>query len=155
VLGLGWGPLLKGADGEHPVARPGLTASISHKADLALALVASDAEGLVGVDLEGDGRARMVIAPRVCRPDELTELDCLDEAARWPAVLVRFAVKEALYKAAWPRVRHFFGFHAARVALQPALQVTLELPPEDPILSIEAELEWLSPQQVVAMVRVR
>jgi enterobactin synthetase component D len=155
LLGLAWGPLLKGEGEGHPVAPAGLTASISHKPELALALVATDAEGLVGVDLEGDGRQRLAIASRVCRPEELDACAALPDAARWTEVLTRFAVKEALYKAAWPRVRHFFGFQAARVDLQPALQITLELPPEDPRLAIEAELLWLTPEQLVAMVRVR
>jgi enterobactin synthetase component D len=155
VLGRGWGPLLRQGEDRNPVAPPGLTASITHKNELALALVAGAEHGLVGVDLEGDGRARLAISSRVCRPEELAVIEQLDEAARWPEVLVRFAVKEALYKAAWPRVQHFFGFHAARVERLPALRVTLELPPEDPILAVEAELEWLNPGQVIAMVRVR
>lgn len=155
LLGVAWGPLLKGEGERNPVAPAGLTASITHKDTLALALVAPEADGLVGVDLEGDGRQRLAIASRVCRPEELEACAHLPDAARWNEVLARFALKEALYKAAWPRVRHFFGFHAARVELRPALQVTLELPPEDPRLSVEADLEWLSPEQVVAMVRVR
>jgi enterobactin synthetase component D len=155
LLGVGWGPLLKGEGERNPIAPAGLTASISHKTDLALALVAPEAEGLVGVDLEGDGRQRLAIASRVCRPEELASCAELPDAERWTEVMTRFAIKEALYKAAWPRVRHFFGFQAAHVELRPALRVTLELPPEDPRLEIEADLEWLSPVRLVAMVRVR
>jgi 4'-phosphopantetheinyl transferase EntD len=62
-------------------------------------------------------------------------------------------VKEAVYKAVYPHVRHFFGFQAARV--NSAGEVTLFLPPEDPSVRLETELEWLSPQRVLAMVRAQ
>lgn len=153
ALGVPWGPLL--SDGERqPVVPAGVTASITHKTDLALALVARADAGLVGVDLEGDGRARLAIASRVCRPEELAEVNALPEAERWPAVLVRFAVKEATYKAVFPHVRHFFGFQAARVAV-PSGEVTLFLPEEDPPVQLETHLEWLTPDRLVAMVRAR
>lgn len=153
VLGCEWPALLSGAERE-PLAPNGLTVSISHKNDLAVALVAHATEGHVGIDLEGDGRNRMTIASKVCRPEELTEVEALPEAERWPAVMVRFAVKEAVYKAVFPMVRHFFGFQAARVEV-PGGAVTLFLPAEDPVVTTETELLWLSPERVLAMVRAR
>ncbi len=154
VLGVPWGPLLTN-DQREPLTAVGVTASITHKADLAIALVARDAAGKVGVDLEGDGRSRMTIASKVCRPEELAEIESLPESERWNEVMVRFAVKEAVYKAVFPFVRHFFGFQAARVDVRDASKVTLFLPAEDPVMGLETELEWLSPERVIAMVRAR
>lgn len=151
VAGIDWPPLLSGAERE-PLVPPGVTASISHKNDLAIALVARSQHGLVGIDLEGDGRNRMTIASKVCRPEELAEVEALPEPERWPAVMTRFAVKEAVYKAVYPIVRHFFGFQAARVAV-PSGEVTLLLPPEDPAVQTETEVRWLSNERVLAMVR--
>jgi 4'-phosphopantetheinyl transferase EntD len=94
----------------------------------------------------------MSIASRICRPEELAEIEALPEDQRWPAVMVRFAVKEAVYKAVFPFVRHFFGFQAARVDGE---RVTLFLPAEDPGIEVESELEWLSADRVLAMIRAR
>jgi 4'-phosphopantetheinyl transferase EntD len=151
-LGVDWPAMLSGVERE-PLCPSGLTVSISHKADLALALVARSADGFVGIDLEGDGRKRLAIASKVCRPEELAEVEALEEPARWPAVMVRFAMKEAVYKAVFPIVRHFFGFQAARVSA--VGDVTLLLPPEDPAIDVESELEWMSAERVIAMVRAR
>lgn len=148
--GCAWPALLPGAERE-PLAPSGWCVSVSHKNDLALALVGRADAGTLGLDLEGDARERLAIAERVCRPEEFDEVQALPEAERWKNVLVRFAVKEAVYKAVFPHVRHFFGFQAARVSATG--DVTLFLPPEDPAVRVETELEWLSPQRVLAMVR--
>lgn len=153
-LGASWPALLSG-DEREPLTPHGWTVSISHKQDLALALVAPAEHGTVGIDLEGDARERMSIAERVCRPEEFAEVQALPERARWKQVLVRFAVKEAVYKAVYPHVRHFFGFQAAHIDVENAARVTLFLPPEDPAIDVETELEWLTPQRLVAMVRAR
>lgn len=140
-----------------PLPPPGLAVSLTHKEDLALALVASDGAGLVGVDLEGGARDRSSIRARVLRPEELVVVDALPEGARWPEVMVRFAVKEAVYKAIAPRLGRFFGFQAARVELtsRESAQVTMFLEPGDPRFEVEAELLWLDDTRVVALVRAR
>jgi 4'-phosphopantetheinyl transferase EntD len=143
--------------GRVPLAPPGLSVSLTHKEDLALALVARDTDGLVGVDLEGGARDRSSIRTRVCRPEELREVDALPEADRWPNVMVRFAVKEAVYKAIAPRLGRFFGFQAARVDVlsREAAQVTMFLEPSDPSFEVECALEWLDDGRLLAMVRAR
>jgi enterobactin synthetase component D len=152
AAGGSWPALLPGPERE-PLPPARWSVSISHKNDLALALVGRAADGTLGIDLEGDARERIAIAERVCRPEEFAEVQALPETERWKNVLVRFAVKEAVYKAVYPHVRHFFGFQAARV--NSAGEVTLFLPPEDPSVRLETELEWLSPQRVLAMVRAQ
>jgi len=152
-LGVAWPALLSGNERE-PQCPPGVSASLTHKTDLAIALVARSSDGTVGIDLEGDERERVTIASRVCRPEELEEIEALPENQRWLKILVRFAVKEAVYKAVFPHVRHYFGFQAARVDATSGA-VTMFLPPEDPRVEIESELEWLTPKRVLAMVRAR
>lgn len=138
-----------------PLAPPGLTVSLTHKEDLAIALVAASSDGLVGVDLEGGSRDRSAIMTRVCRPEELLAVQALPEASRWPNVMARFAVKEAIYKAIAPRLGRFFGFQAARVELGEAdrVEVTMFLDPADPSFHVEVELLRLDPDRLVALVR--
>ncbi|MBL8917269.1 MAG: 4'-phosphopantetheinyl transferase superfamily protein [Myxococcaceae bacterium] len=140
-----------------PLPPPGFSVSLTHKEDLALALVAPDADGLVGIDLEGGARDRSSIRTRVCRPEELREVDALAEAERWPNVMVRFAVKEAVYKAIAPRLGRFFGFQAARVDVlsREAARVTMFLEPDDPAFDVECALEWLDDGRLLAMVRAQ
>ena len=153
-VGAHWPALLSGAERE-PLAPSSWSVSISHKNDLALALVGPAHDGTLGIDLEGDERERIAIAERICRPEEFDEVQALPANAQWKSVLVRFAVKEAVYKAVYPHVRHFFGFQAAHVDVVNAAKVTLFLPPEDPRVELETELEWLSPQRLLAMVRAK
>lgn len=140
-----------------PLAPAGLTVSLTHKEDLAVALVGPDSDGLVGIDLEGGPRDRSAIRTRVCRPEELLEVDALSESERWPNVMVRFAVKEAVYKAIAPRLGRFFGFQAARVDVlsRDAVRVSMFLEADDPLFEVDPELEWLADDRLLAMVRAR
>ena len=131
------------AEGGGPQCPAGVSVSLTHKQDLAVALVGSIADGTVGLDLEGDARERMTIASRVLRPYE--------PADDWRGVLIRFALKEAAYKAIHPHLRRFVGFQEARVGLNP---VTVEILTE-PSLRLEAAWEALDEFKVLAMVRAR
>ncbi len=124
-----------------PSCPAGLSVSLTHKQDLAVAMAGSLAHGTLGLDLEGDARERMTIASRVLRPDE--------PAGDWRGVLIRFALKEAAYKAIHPHLRRFVGFQEARVGLDP---VTVEIVTE-PSLRLEAAWEALDEFKVLAMVR--
>jgi len=153
-LGLAEATPLLSSSSRAPLGPAGVTASVSHKEDLALALVASSADGLVGVDLEGGPRDRSAIMSKVCRPEELEAVQQLPETERWPNVMVRFAVKEAIYKAIAPQLGRFFGFQAARVEPEPTgATVTMFLEPADPRYRVEVELERLGTDRVIAMVR--
>lgn len=132
-----------------PLCPPGVSLSLTHKQDLAIAMVGDAAAGTIGIDLEGDGRARMTIAERVLRPEELAALPAVDP---WPAVLLRFALKEAAYKAIHPHLNRFVGFHEARVGLEPG--VTVEIVTE-PSLRLEAYWESLGGPRVLACVRAQ
>ena len=110
-LGLAPAPILKGANGE-PIWPSGLTGSISHKNDLAVALVgpADHCPG-VGLDLETvAGVIHPNLADRICHPEELSGID--SEAT----VKAIFSAKEAIYKAAFPTVRQTVEFRSVVIA---------------------------------------
>ncbi|MBL9038381.1 MAG: 4'-phosphopantetheinyl transferase superfamily protein [Archangium sp.] len=149
----GTGPLLTGSERQPLVDGP-WSVSISHKDDVALALVAPLGEGTVGLDLEGGGREPLNIASRVLRPEELDEFDALPIEQRWPRLMRAFALKEATYKAIYPHVQRYVAFHEARVRIEPP---SVELFPSTPFgvpLTLEAALESLD-VRVVAMVRAK
>jgi 4'-phosphopantetheinyl transferase EntD len=88
-----------------PILPAGWVGSVSHKGAFAAALVAAAGHGHVGVDLERAVPPRLDIAPRILTPRELAALP-----DRGRAVTLRFAIKEAIYKAIAPYVRRYVGF---------------------------------------------
>ena len=111
------GPILSDDRGA-PQLPAGVVGSISHKDGLAVALAATaDGDGWrVGVDLEDRRPARQDIATHVLSDGERAAIAGLDEPARQIEVLVRFAVKEAVYKALDPTLRRHVGFREVTVA---------------------------------------
>lgn len=95
----------------------GVVGSVSHKRALAVALAAPDAGWTVGVDLEPARRepGRVDIASRVLTPAERAIADALTGESRERAVLLAFALKEALYKAIDPHLRRYVGFQEVAV----------------------------------------
>ncbi len=100
-----------------PVLPASIAGSITHKEDLAAALVASESLARIGVDLELDVVRSLDIAPRVLTPGEIAEIAHLDANDRAREVLLRFSAKEAVYKALDPFVRRYVGF--GEVAVSP------------------------------------
>ena len=146
------GPLRTGKRGE-PLCPEGLSVSLTHKQDLAIALVGKEDDGTLGLDLEGDARERMTIGERVLRPEELEVVRALPAAEQWRAVLLRFALKEAAYKAIHPHLLRFVGFQEARVTLG-AQAPTVEIVTE-PTLVLQAGWEALDAYKVLATVRAK
>jgi enterobactin synthetase component D len=104
------------ADGRGaPVMPAGWVGSISHKGVLAAALVAPAGNGCIGVDLERADAARIDIARRILTPREQAALP-----DRGPAVTLRFAIKEAVYKAIDPFVQRYVGFTEVELDLDDA-----------------------------------
>jgi 4'-phosphopantetheinyl transferase EntD len=116
TLGLD-GSLLRGLE-RAPTPPQGVSVSLTHKRDLALALVQRAGEGRLGVDLEGDGKPHTRIASKVLRAEELARVDAAPERRQWLEVMVRFAVKEAIYKALQPRLGRYIGFSEACVQVE-------------------------------------
>lgn len=107
----------------------GAVGSISHKRDLAVGMAAVDDGWTLGVDIEAHKQLTRDISRRVLMPVELTELDRLGLAGyeRTLAVLMRFSIKEALYKAIDPFVRRYVGFREVSVHPTPSGEVTVHL----------------------------
>lgn len=122
-----------------------LLGSITHKRTLAVAMVARNHGWTLGIDLEDYGPPRLGIAPRVLTPRELAMVESLDEDRRWNAVLLRFSLKEAVYKALDPWVRRYVGFHEAEVDpdTDGCAQVRLLLARGEGPFRVEAQYRWL------------
>jgi len=88
-----------------PVLPAGWTGSVSHKDARGAAIIAPAGPGWVGVDLELAAPPRQDIARRILTPFEQAALP-----DRGSAVTLRFAIKEAIYKAVDPMLRRYVGF---------------------------------------------
>jgi 4'-phosphopantetheinyl transferase EntD len=107
-----------------PIVPAGWVGSVSHKGAFAAALVAPAGDGHVGVDLELAAPPRQDIARLVLTPRERAALP-----DRGRAVTLRFAIKEAIYKALDPYVRRYVGFTEVELELEgDAVAVTTALP---------------------------
>ena len=112
------GPIMKTPRGA-PLLPEGVLASVSHKDELAVAIAClDDGEGArIGVDVElfedarvKAGGKRIDVSRHVLTSRELAELTGLDDERRHRALLTRFSLKEALYKALDPFVQRYVGF---------------------------------------------
>jgi phosphopantetheine--protein transferase-like protein len=143
-LGLRPGPVHQGPRGE-PVAPEGLTLSISHKRHLAVALVARADHGTIGVDLEDLAPAREGIGQRILTPAELTLVEALPPERQWTATVLRFALKEAIYKALAPHLQRYIDFSEAELRLRTdgTASVSLNLREGPAPAAIDARYTWL------------
>jgi len=110
-------PLLSTPRGA-PAMPPGFVGSISHKREVAVALAARaepTPRTTVGIDVEIPRSLRTDIAPRVLTPAERAAIADLDPAARDAEVLLRFAAKEAIYKALDPWVQRLVSFQEVEI----------------------------------------
>ncbi len=93
-----------------PILPAGVRASVSHKDDIAVALACSGDGFFLGVDVETLPGPREDVARHVLTPAERAELAPLTAEERRRALVLRFSLKEALYKALNPYVRRYVGF---------------------------------------------
>lgn len=111
-------PLLRTTRGA-PSLPPGVLGSISHKRTQALAIAFTADRGHVGVDLEErpheSDAMRPSIASRILTAREQDSLTSLDAFAHRDATLLRFALKEAIYKAIDPIVERYVRFTEVEV----------------------------------------
>ncbi|CBJ49162.1 4'-phosphopantetheinyl transferase [Ectocarpus siliculosus] len=107
--------ILHNQDGA-PVLPEGVSASISHKQHLAVALVQSGCEGHLGIDIELPAvQRRLDLRRRVLTPRECDSLGGVDGMSDQEEVLLRFSMKEAVYKAAHPFLHRPLGFKDVEV----------------------------------------
>lgn len=133
-----------------------LTGSISHKRDLAVGMASQAVHGRVGVDLEDYAPARPGIASQVLSEAEQAAIAELPENRRWIALLVRFSIKESVYKALDPYVQRYVGFLEAEVEpdLQGSARVELKLANGEGPFQVDARYEWLY-GRLLTSVRIR
>jgi enterobactin synthetase component D len=107
-----------------PILPRGWSGSVSHKGSIAAALVAPAGAGHVGVDLERAISPRGDIGRRILTAREQAALP-----DRGRAVTLRFAIKEAIYKALDPHLRRYIGFTEVELDITgDAVLVTTDLP---------------------------
>jgi enterobactin synthetase component D len=122
-LALGVGDAVLSDDRGAPALPPGWVGSISHKGARGAALVAPVGAGHIGVDLELAAPPRSDIARRILNEREQAALP-----DRGRAVTLRFAIKEAIYKALDPWVQRFVSFQEVAVRSAPGgLEAELRL----------------------------
>lgn len=154
--GLAMGPV-RHDDRGAPLALGGVTVSISHKSTMAVALVVPASEWRVGVDLEILRHPRVDISPRVLTEEERAAISDLEGDMWTRALLLRFSVKEALYKAIDPFVRRYVAFHEVQVQPLDTGRVLVVLGPTLPD-DLIVEASWHDVEAVVlttARARVR
>jgi 4'-phosphopantetheinyl transferase EntD len=134
-----------------PVLPPGIIGSVTHKQDLAIAILARGEPGL-GVDLEDTDRDRPGVARRVLRAEELAEVEALPPERQWTETAIRFALKEAVYKALHPFLLRYIGFGEVAIRTSPDGSDTV-VPhlPEGPFV-FTARHTWVD-DRVLATVR--
>lgn len=118
-------PVLSAAD-RAPVWPAGWRGSVSHSEDIAIAVVAAEADGRYpGVDIEHLQPGVMLeSADMFVSKTEQALLSCCGLDMEW-ALLLAFSAKESLFKALYPRVQQMFDFDAAAiVAVDPANSVS-------------------------------
>ena len=130
-----------------------LRGSISHKKNLAVAILSEEPGWSIGLDYEELGPARSNISRLVLRDEELAQWE---EAASWNDLLVVFSLKEALYKALDPYVRRYVGFREVAIwrAANGAAEVELFLEGDEGPFEVEARYR-LQEDSVISLVRVR
>lgn len=139
-----------------PTAPADVSASISHKRGLAVAIAARARHGRIGIDLEDLSPPRPGIADRVLRPEELEAVASLPPENQWTEVVLRFSFKEAIYKALNPELRRYIGFYEAQVTpdLDMTADIQLFLDGREGPFHLEGRYLWLD-GRVLTMVRVR
>ncbi len=95
-----------------PVLPRGWVGSVSHKDTRGIAIIAPASAGWVGIDLERAAASKQDIARRILTPLEQAQLP-----DRGSAVTLRFAIKEAIYKAIDPTLRRYVGFTEVELEL--------------------------------------
>jgi len=122
----------------------GFVGSVSHKDAIAIALVSLDTGWALGVDLEHTRPPRTEIERLVLTPEERCENAKLDGDDRWRDLLLRFSLKESVYKALDPWVQRFVKFAEVRVSPMPDGEVEIHYQLDKDEGPFDMELSWHS-----------
>ncbi|MFZ5638007.1 MAG: 4'-phosphopantetheinyl transferase family protein [Pseudomonadota bacterium] len=97
----------------------GVVGSITHCASLCAAAVASEADCFgLGLDVEPAAPIEDALLPMILRDDERLRLQSLPPALQPIGGRLVFSIKEAVYKAIYPRQRVFLDFPQVEVAFE-------------------------------------
>ena len=146
------GPILRDDRGA-PVLPRDLTGSIAHRKGWVLAVVDWARNGTLGVDVESWPPSPS-LAEHVLTVEEREQTAQLSDEARERAVLVRFALKEALFKALDPYARRYFGFRDVVIEERGASYRVALRSPEARAYKILAFVQWWG-EWVFASTRVQ
>jgi len=120
----------------------GIVGSISHTRNLCVVAVAAEAvcPG-IGIDVEPDQPVTLGVERRVCTPPEAAWLDSGPGEDRGHRGRMIFSVKEAVYKAFYPKLREFWGFQDVNVEIDlPAQRFTARPPPTSGAVQVEGRV---------------
>ncbi len=120
----------------------GIVGSISHTGNLCAVAIAPESEYRgIGLDVEPDRPVGPGIEGRVCTPLEVAWLETGPTADRGQRCRMIFSIKEAVYKAFYPRLRESWGFRDVSVELDLAAQrFTAKAPPSSGSARVEGRL---------------
>lgn len=129
-MGLKAPPMILSHEDRSPEWLPGWTGSISHARGLATAVLARSATlAGVGIDIEHViEKPNAQLAQHICC--DHSEWKHVMDALNLPedqALTLIFSSKESLYKTIYPRLRVFFGFHAAALRVQEDRSLKIQL----------------------------
>ena len=148
-------PIMKDERGA-PCLPEGFVGSISHKNEVAVAL-ASRVDGFSrGVDVERLQRPKTDIASRILRDEELSIFESLPEKAATHDLLLRFSLKESIYKAIDPHLKRYVDYRECAVwpASNGEARVELFLEAGEPRL--ECHASWFDlGEHVITLARAR
>ena len=99
-----------------PLLPASVRGSISHKDEVACALVTSDTTAYYGVDVEAVPGPSDEIASHILTSRELAYVRSMDDAPRALELALRFSAKESIYKALDPYVRRYVAHEEVEVA---------------------------------------
>ncbi len=152
-LGASAGPILSTPRGA-PLLPAGIAGSISHKSGRAVAWALRSERFRVGIDLEPLRPVRKGIERNVLTDAERTEVLALSESQLWENTLLRFSIKEAIYKAVDPYWQRWVGFE--EVSVFPRLDggVRIEFALEEPAPLLEVDAWWrIEEDEILAIAR--
>ena len=109
ALGVTCGPIVPN-DRRAPTLPASVSGSLTHTTDWAVAWMAPADGRTRGIDLEDPARGGMHLAPMLLTDAERVELDALPAGEQQSALIRRFALKEAVYKAIDPKYRRYVDF---------------------------------------------
>lgn len=114
-------PILKDSHGRPQLLGGEIFGSISHKQEVGIALVSKQSDTIgVGIDIEHTLRpGKRSIATRVLTDNEQQQLGKIPGISPEEEVMLRFSLKEAIYKAAHPLLCQYVAFKEAEVTPHP------------------------------------